>query len=668
MISLSPLLPWRHAWRALVCATLLLPVLALIHFSAYWLRFEGQISVTTWHQFRSTVLAAVATKVLVFSVFRIYQGWSRYVTFHDLVTLVKAVTVGSLLLLLFEHLLRPGVVLPRSVLLLDWGLALVVVGGLRSVSRFLKESARPAFFLRGEAPVFIVGANDSGEALLRAIRRSPRLPYRVVGFLASDLAALHSEIGGVPVIGLGDQMCELARRDRVSQVLITAGDLPGQRVRQLVDQAARAEVTVTVLPSYEQLIQGAVDLRPREVSIEDLLRRDPIQLDTSRLHRWLDDQVVLVTGSAGSIGSEICRQLLQFSPKRLIAVDRSETGQFFLERELGRDHPQSRFEICLADLNDTPRMESLFRRYRPTIVFHAAAYKHVPLMEAHPGEAVKNITLATCCLADLSETHGVTSFVLISTDKAVNPTSVMGTCKRLAELYVQARASESCCDFVTVRFGNVLDSAGSVIPLFRGQIAQGGPVTVTHPEMQRYFMTIPEASQLVLQAGAMGRGGEIFVLDMGDPVRIADLARDLIRLSGLRLGDDISIEYTGIRPGEKLHEQLHCHGERHLPTSHPTIRIAESEQTDVAVMQGVLSFLAEIVEGPSTRIIQALRNIVPQYAPNEETAETEVNTTTGETGLIWKPRQQVLTESVCKSPASFQHSSHPSCLANRRTA
>ncbi len=609
MISLSPLLPWRHAWRALVCATLLLPVLALIHFSAYWLRFEGQISVTTWHQFRSTVLAAVATKVLVFSVFRIYQGWSRYVTFHDLVTLVKAVTVGSLLLLLFEHLLRPGVVLPRSVLLLDWGLALVVVGGLRSASRFLKESARPAFFLRGEAPVFIVGANDSGEALLRAIRRSPRLPYRVVGFLASDPAALHSEIGGVPVIGLWDQMCELARRDRVSQVLITAGDLPGQRVRQLVDQAARAEVTVTVLPSYEQLIQGAVDLRPREVSIEDLLRRDPIQLDTSRLHRWLDDQVVLVTGSAGSIGSEICRQLLQFSPKRLIAVDRSETGQFFLERELGRDHPQSRFEICLADLNDTPRMESLFRRHRPTIVFHAAAYKHVPLMEAHPGEAVKNITLATCRLADLSETHGVTSFVLISTDKAVNPTSVMGTCKRLAELNIQARAAESRCQFVTVRFGNVLDSAGSVIPVFREQIARGGPVTVTHPEMERFFMTIPEASQLVIQAGAMGRGGEIFVLDMGEPVRIEALARDLIRLSGLRVGEDIAIEYTGIRPGEKLYEELHSQDETHLPTGHPKIRVATCESTDPAVLEGALEYLQQIAEGPSLIILQALRKV-----------------------------------------------------------
>ncbi len=617
MISLSPLLPWRPAWRAPACATLLLPVFALVHFSAYWLRFEGQVSDAIWHQFTSTILAAVTIKVAVFSLFRIYQGWSRYVTFHDLAMLVKAVTVSSLLLLLFEHLLRPGAVLPRSVLLLDWGLALVVVGGLRSGSRFLKESARPALLSRAEQPVFIVGANDSGEALLRAIRRSPRLPYRVVGFLANDVAALRSEIGGVPVIGLWDQMCELARRARVSQVLITAGDLPGQRVRQLVDQAARAEVTVTVLPSYEQLIQGTVDLRPREVSIEDLLRRDPVQLDTSRLHHWLDDQVVLVTGSAGSIGSEICRQLLQFSPKRLIAVDRSETGQFFLERELARDNPQSPFELCLADLNDVPRMESLFQRYRPTIVFHAAAYKHVPLMETHPGEAVKNITLATCRLADLSETHGVKSFVMISTDKAVNPSSVMGACKRLAETYIQARAQESACDFVTVRFGNVLDSAGSVIPVFREQIARGGPVTVTHPDMERFFMTIPEASQLVIQAGAMGRGGEIFVLDMGEPVRVADLARDLIRLSGLRVGDDIALEYTGIRPGERLYEQLYGYAERHLPTCHPKIFVAEGEKTDLAVLEGSLSFLCEIVNGSAARILQTLHNIVPDYRTND---------------------------------------------------
>lgn len=624
MISLPDRSVWKPSLRHLLYAAILLPVFALVHFFAYWLRFDGQVYGAPWEYYSSTVVRAVGIKLLVFGWFGIYHGWGRYVTFHDLTTLVKAVTLSSLLMLVVEYSVRSSETLPRSILLMDWVFAIVVVGGLRSTARFMKESAWPAVLRSGESPVFIAGANDSGEALLRAIRRNPRLPYRVVGFLANDPTALNSRIGGVPVIGLLEDACELARRHNVPQVLITAGDLPGQKVRSLVEQASQAAVTVTVLPSYEQLIQGAVDLRPREVSIEDLLRRDPVELNLNELHRWLDGRVLMVTGSAGSIGSEICRQLLQFSPKQLIAVDRSETGQFFLERELRQLNPRSVLEVCLADINDRGRLSSLLRRFRPDVVFHAAAYKHVPLMEEHPGEAVKNITLATCQLADLAERYGVSSFVMISTDKAVNPTSVMGTCKRIAELYVQARAHHSVCQFVTVRFGNVLDSAGSVIPVFREQIARGGPVTVTHPEMKRFFMTIPEASQLVIQAGAMGRGGEIFVLDMGDPVRIEDLARDLIRLSGLKVGEDVEIRYVGVRPGEKLFEELHCRGERHLPTSHPKIMVAESGTSDLAVLQGSLEFFRQIADGPPDRVIDALRAIVPQYDAAASPAEEDL--------------------------------------------
>ncbi len=627
MMSLANLSRWRPAWRSLLCAAAFLPLFALIHFSSYWLRFEGQIAGQPWNHFCSTVTWAVAIKLGMFGGFRLYQGWGRYVTFHDLMMLVKAVTASSLLLVLVVHLLRLEVVLPRSVILMDWGLTLVVAGGLRSASRFYNENARPALALRGQTPVFIVGANDSGEALLRAIRRNPHLRYRVVGFLSEEPCTVPSRIDGVPVIGLWDQMCDLAARYQVSQVLITAGDLPGQKIRALVEEARRVNVTVTMLPSYEQLIQGKVDLRPREVSIEDLLRRDPVQLDLGELHRWLNDRVLLVTGSAGSIGAEICRQLLQFSPKQLIAVDRSETGQFHLERELRLRSPGANVEICLADLNDLPRMRSLLARHRPTVVFHAAAYKHVPLMEKQPGEAVKNITLATCQLAELGESQGVESFVMISTDKAVNPTSVMGACKRIAELYIQARAENSACQFVTVRFGNVLDSAGSVVPLFREQIAAGGPVTVTHPEMQRFFMTIPEASQLVIQAGAMGRGGEIFVLDMGEPVCITDLARDLIRLSGLQVDEDIAIAYTGIRPGEKLYEELHCDGERHLATTHPKILVAESEKTEREVLERHLRSLKQLADGPSPEIIQTLCKVVPRHNLQRDRADTTRRTT-----------------------------------------
>jgi FlaA1/EpsC-like NDP-sugar epimerase len=321
----------------------------------------------------------------------------------------------------------------------------------------------------------------------------------------------------------------------------------------------------------------------------------------------------MVTGSAGSIGSEIARQLLHFAPARLVLVDRWENGQFFLERELNRLAANQDVEMCIADARDKERMERLFKRNRPHVVFHAAAYKHVPLMEANPGEAVKNIVLMTRCLANLSAKFGAESFVMISTDKAVNPTSVMGGCKRVAELYVQALAHQSSCRFVTVRFGNVLDSAGSVVPIFRQQIAEGGPVTVTHPDMVRYFMTIPEASQLVIQAGAMGRGGEIFVLDMGDPVRIVDLATDMIRLSGLRAGHDIEIQYVGRRPGEKLYEELHVHGEKHVATSHPKIMVAESEHVGFQQIQTAIEQLANVTEGSKQLVLEQLRRTIPQF-------------------------------------------------------
>ncbi|MHB8973237.1 MAG: polysaccharide biosynthesis protein, partial [Pirellulaceae bacterium] len=548
------------------------------------------------------------------------QGWTRYVTFHDLLMLIKATTVSSAFLLVAHYLFHPDHSTPRSVFLMDWGLTIVVLGGLRSVARFVEENQGFGLSTSPGKRVFIVGANDSGEALLRAIRRNSQIPYRVVGFIAEDQHALRTHIGGIPVIGVLEDTCQLAKSGKVSEVLITTGELTGRQVRQLVHEASEVGVTVNVLPSYEQLLKGAVDLRPRRVSIEDLLHREPVELDMQALHHWIDGRSLLITGCAGSIGSEIARQLLQFSPKRLVLVDRSENGQFFLERELLRLAPDVDIHVCLADINDAERMEAVFAQHQPDIVFHAAAYKHVPLMETHVGEAVKNITVATRRLADLAVRAGVKSFVMISTDKAVNPTSVMGTCKRVAELYVQALAIRSRCRFVTVRFGNVLDSAGSVVPVFRDQIAHGGPVTVTHPDMRRYFMMIPEASQLVIQAGAMGRGGEIFVLDMGESVRILDLAVDLIGLSGLRVGQDIDIEFTGIRPGEKLYEELMVDGETHLPTAHPKIMVAQCKRLDLEFVGNMIDRLERSAESEHPLLRRLLKQVVPQYqgAPPQE--------------------------------------------------
>ncbi|MGE0758078.1 MAG: polysaccharide biosynthesis protein [Pirellulaceae bacterium] len=606
MLSRSHL---RHSLIALG----MLPVFTLIHLAAYWIRFDGVISPEQYTTFVSTLVWILVVKTSVFGFFRVYHGWRRFVTFHDLTTILKAAGVSSVVWALVDYLLLTDVTVPRTVFLVDCGLTIVSVGGLRALSRLIQERSGLRRVGHAQTPVFIVGANDSGEALLRAIRRGQHLPYCVVGFVAEDPYLVGSTIGGVPVIGVLDDTCSLAVSQEVTTVLITTGELTGRQVRKLVEDGRRTGVDVKVLPSYEQLLDGRVDLRPRTVSIEDLLRREPVELNLRELHHWLENRVLMVTGSAGSIGSEICRQLLTFSPRKLILVDQSETGQFYLERDLLPRSRDTDVAVCIADVCDEGRMRHLFETHRPEIVFHAAAYKHVPLMEVNSTEAVKNIVRASRLMADLSHRYEVASFVMISTDKAVNPTSVMGACKRVAELYVQAFADRSACRFVTVRFGNVLDSAGSVVPVFRDQIAAGGPVTVTHPDMTRFFMTIPEASQLVIQAGAMGQGGEIFVLDMGEPVRIVDLARDMIHLSGLREGDDIEIEFTGIRPGEKLYEELHVDGERHLPTSHPKILITQGSQRRIDQVSAAVARLTDAIEHGDDAIRAELKRIVPQF-------------------------------------------------------
>ncbi len=623
----------RSARRPLLCTATLVPIFVATYYLSYWLRFEGQLGPVELREFSLTVLWVVAIKLIVFAWFRIHRSWGRFVTFYDLVTLVQAATSSLLLTVLTYRFFLSEPTVPRSVFLLDWGATIVVIGGARALLRILRErNWLWVLSASKKVSVLIVGADDAGESLLRAIRsnagrRNDDTAYHVVGFIDIDARRIGTSLGGVPVIGTIDQTCQLAELHSVDEVLIATGELSGRKIRKLVEDAQQHAVSIKVLPSYEQLISGRVAIHPRPVSINDLLQREPVQLDLGNIRQWIDDRALMVTGSAGSIGSEICRQLLQFSPRRLVAVDRAETGQFFLDRQL-RQQARSggvELDVRVADVLDRRRMQRVLEECRPEIVFHAAAYKHVPLMEAHPGEAVKNIVLATRQLADLAVDCGVKSFVLISTDKAVNPTSVMGACKRAAELYVQSLAQllkdrGSPCRFVTVRFGNVLDSAGSVVQVFRQQIAAGGPVTVTDPAVQRYFMTIPEAARLVIQAGAIGKDGEILLLDMGDPVRIVDLATDMIRLSGLKAGKDIEIEYTGLRPGEKLYEELNVLGEKQLPTPHPKITVAEREplvqDTDAALL-GAIERLMQLPDDHPEMIIPLLQQIVPEYGQSQ---------------------------------------------------
>lgn len=599
----------------------LMPVLAAVYYCAYLLRFEGAPPEPFDDILLDSLPIVVALKVSALVWFGLHRGWGRLVTFHDLISLAEATTLGSLLVVLVDHFWLTERAIPRGIIVIDWGTSIIVLAGLRSVGRSMRERYL-LLFARGAVAqrVLIVGADHVGESLLRAINLNDKKKFQAVGFLDHDDRRVGEVMAGVPIVGTIERACTLARKHSAEEILITSGEVPGSIVRRLVDDCRAHGIRLKMLPSYEQLLNGQVAVKARDVSIDDLLHRDPVQLDSASIHDWLEGSTLMVTGSAGSIGSEVCRQLLQFSPAKIVLVDRSENGQFHIEREIRRNAPHVAIEVRIADIADTARMERLFAEFRPQILIHAAAYKHVPLMEQNPGEAVKNNVRATRELADLADTFGLQGFVLISTDKAVNPTSVMGACKRTAELYVQSLAQRSTCRFVTVRFGNVLDSAGSVVPLFREQIARGGPVTVTDERMVRYFMTIPEAAQLVIQAGAMGRGGEIFVLEMGEQVRIVDLAHDMIRLSGLSVGHDIEVQFTGLRPGEKLYEELHVTGETHLPTRHPKIRVAHATQTMTAaeIAEGI-DRLQELVDSPAELILEQLRAIVVQYRPENIT-------------------------------------------------
>ncbi len=592
-----------------------------IYYLSYWLRFEGAIEPEQMQGFVATAGWIVAVKLLVFLGFRVQHGWGRLVTFYDLVALAKATSVSLLAILLVDRFLLAAHVIPRSVYVLDWGATIVALGGIRSVRRGFHEFAWAPFLPSNQIPTLIVGVNDTGALLLRAIIREGKRTYRVLGFIDRDAHRLGGRIDGVPIIGTLAQTWDLADHYGVEEILVVKDGLSGQDLRRLLDSARKRHRTVRVLPSYDQLLTGKVSIQPRPVAIDDLLQREPVALDMQSIRRWIDGRVLLVSGSAGSIGSEICRQLLQFSPERLVLVDRSENGQFFLEQELRKHGTRVAIDVCIADILDQARIRDILRTYRPHVIFHAAAYKHVPLMEAHPGEAVKNIIVATRQLADLAAECDTESFVMISTDKAVNPTSVMGACKRVAEMYVQSLTNSSPCRFITVRFGNVLDSAGSVVPIFRQQILEGGPVTVTHPEMRRFFMTIPEAAQLVIQAGAIGQSGQILLLDMGEPVRIVDLAADMIELSGLRVGEDIAVEFTGLRPGEKLFEELCSSEERHAPTCHPKIIVADHRPTEPDLIARAVDRLERLAQHAPGEVMARLEELLPEYRSTRQAAQ-----------------------------------------------
>jgi len=562
---------------------------------------------------------ALVVRLLTFYQLGLYRRFWRYASIDELSQIAVAVFISSLFVWLVVTAVRAllPVALPRSVFVIDTLLVLLFVGGSRfSVRLGAQRRKRPNGHGRR---ILVVGAGDAGSMIAREILHNPQLNLTPVGFVDDDVRKHHMQIYGLPVLGGQEDLPALVDKYQIDRVIIAMPTAPGQVIRQVATLCEKLEVETKILPGMYELVDGTVTVKQlRDVAIEDLLRRNPIQTDTAAVRELIAGRRVLITGGGGSIGSELCRQVLRCQPKELVVLGHGENSIFEIHNELRRlDRPETKITAVIADVRFAEQMEAIFEQYRPEIVFHTAAHKHVPLMELNPAEAITNNVLGTRNVVRAATAVGVAHFVMISTDKAVNPTSVMGASKRTGELLVHQAARQSGQAFVAVRFGNVLGSRGSVVLTFQKQIAAGGPVTVTDPEMTRFFMTIPEAVQLVLQAAVLGKGGEVFVLDMGEPVKIVDLARDLIELSGLEVGRDVEIQFSGVRPGEKLYEELFVPGEQYHRTHHEKIFIAGNASSFVpADLEESLSGLAASAARHDTEaIIRGLQNLIPEYEP-----------------------------------------------------
>ncbi len=580
--------------RSWVLAAMHLAVFAAAYWLANLIRFEFAIPPESASLFWSSLPRVAGLQLLIFFLLGHLHGWWRYVTFADLTALLRALTVSLFVLATANFFFPLSQQIPRSVLILDWMLVVGMLGAMRASWRMFREVFRPMLNGKDCRWALLVGTDLSNGILAHQIQSYSNLPYRLRGFLATDGTAAGGHMGQIPILGKLEDVQEIAAAYRATDVLVVAGALAGQRLRGLMEACQQGGLNLKIIRSLEDRLEGDSRVPIRDIEINDLLGRDPITLDTENIGRLLEGRRVMVTGAGGSIGSEICRQVIGFHPQSLILVGRGENRIFAIDRELQDVHASTVLYSCIGDVTNRDRMDQIFRTHRPEVVFHAAAHKHVPLMEANVGEAIRNNVLGTKCVADLADRYGVLSFVLISTDKAVHPTSVMGATKQIAERDVHTLSQESATRFTVVRFGNVLGSAGSVVPIFQEQVRRGGPITVTDPRMTRFFMTIPEASQLVLQAATMGAGGEIFVLEMGEPVRIVDLARDLIRLSGLP-EHAIEIAFTGVRPGEKLYEELYFDDEQTLPTSHPKLRAAYHRPYSLAEVRRAIAQLERLL-------------------------------------------------------------------------
>ncbi len=589
--------------------------ISLAYTIAYGLRFD--LSLPSDHFFvifKHTLPIAVVISLFFINVFGLNQSQWQYTSVQDIINLFVALLagwIGFVIYLYFANLLA----VPRSVLFFYLILSFIFTGGIRFAPRIFYKMQ--STFASNKKRVAVIGAGKAGEMIIRQMKNDPSLGFYPVALLDDSPKKHNTKIHGVKVYGKTEDLPKVVREKHIDEIIIATPSASAQQMRRIVEICEKSGVDFKTVPGPKEIVNGLVQVQQiRDVKVEDLLERTPIEIDFNSVQQYLRNRTILVTGAAGSIGSELVKQSLKLNPQNVICVDRSENSLFYLDNDLKQNFSPDAYQIIVADILDLHKMAHILNTYRPDIVFHAAAYKHVPLMEYHPEEAVRNNILGTANLMQLCEKNGVEKFVLISTDKAVNPTSVMGATKRVAELVLQSYSAKSNMKLVTVRFGNVLASYGSVIPLFQKQIAEGGPITITHPEMRRFFMTIPEAVKLIFQATKMSNGNDIFVLDMGEPIKIIDIAHRLIKLSGLQPDKDIAIEYVGLRPGEKLAEELWNKDEVPLNTEHPKIMKAiGSHYNNWDKMLGHLKEFVEYIQKHDIEAIYAkLHSMIPEYS------------------------------------------------------
>lgn len=601
-------------------------------YAAYLVRFEFKIPPSYLKSLIALYPIVVLIKLGCLYYFDLYRGMWRYTSLADLLNIIKAASISSLLIICYVLLRFRFVDFSRSIFIIDWCFTIVLIAGFRMSVRiyFLHFSGRGSWksslgkiwrLLRRKSMdnknLLIVGAGDCGEKLYREIRDNRNFRYNIVGFLDDNPQKIGKKIHGIQVCGQITDIDIAVRNLHVDEAIIAISSANAQQMRQIVEHCKLSGVPFKTVPGLSELINGKVSIKSiREVAYRDLLGREAIELDTVKIGSYLHGKSVLITGAGGSIGSELCRQICRFNPKSIVLYERAESALYEIDMELKRDFNTIDVRPILADIRDRKQLQKAFESTQPDVVFHTAAYKHVPMLEMQPWKAVKNNVKGSRNLIDFALQFNVERFVFVSTDKAVRPTNVMGASKRVAEMLVQSQneCEGSRTRFMIVRFGNVVGSVGSVVPLFKKQIEKGGPVTVTHPDMTRYFMTIPEACQLICQAGAMGEGGEIFILDMGTSIKIDDMARDLIRLSGFEPDVDIKIEYVGIRPGEKLYEELITEGEGIVTTDHEKIMVLKGPACDLFSMNGKIDELIELTVDQDGELIKTkLKSIVPEY-------------------------------------------------------